>query len=151
VLLPERGPHSAREIVSALARAGIPRAMISNRGNALIAIRPIDMRDRPAVMHLARKIVNGSGLHVRQAGTSTVEICRPMLSKVFALKHLLALSAVPLRMTYIGDELESGNDQSIADLSRDTPEIKCLQVHGPAKTAYFIRTLATHLNRNGRH
>jgi 2-phospho-L-lactate transferase/gluconeogenesis factor (CofD/UPF0052 family) len=150
-LLERDGPYSAAAIVSALERVGIPRELISIRGNAVIAIRPIDRKDRAAVMSVASRIVKGSDLHVREAGTSTIEICKLALSKSVALKHLFSPSNGRPRITYIGDELECGNDQEIADLAREATEIKCLHVRSPAKTAFFIRTLTSHLNGHAKH
>jgi len=149
-LLPADGPYSAPALVSALERVGIPREMISIRGNAIIAIRPVERRDRAAVIGLARRIVNGSDLQVREVGTTTIEICKPALSKSVAVKHLFSPARGHARMTYVGDELECGNDQDIGDLSRETSGIKCLHVRSPAKTAYFIRTLTSHLNGHAR-
>lgn len=149
-LLPAEGSYSAPALVSALERVGIPREMISIRGNAIIAIRPVERRDRAAVICLARRIVSGSDLQVREAGTTTIEICKPALSKSAAVKHLFSPVSGQARITYVGDELECGNDQDIGDLSREMTDIKCLHVRSPAKTAYFIRTLTSHLNEHAR-
>jgi 2-phospho-L-lactate transferase/gluconeogenesis factor (CofD/UPF0052 family) len=150
-LLPQTGPHSATEIIAALRRAGIPDAKIENRGNAVIAIKPVDVDERRAVMSLARNILNGSDLHVVESGRTTIEIRKRALSKVLALQHLCSRSASGCRITYVGDELDSGNDHDIQQFATAEPRIKCLHVDSPAETAFFIFTLTGRLQRNAAH
>jgi len=137
------GLYSARDIVDALVRAGIPASKIENRGNAVIAIKPVPPEQRRAVMSLARNIVYGSDLIVRTCGTTTIEIHKPTLSKVWALKHLCDRPNPPT-ITYVGDECESGNDHDVHRFATEVTRIKCLHVDSPAKTAFFISTLIAH-------
>jgi 2-phospho-L-lactate transferase/gluconeogenesis factor (CofD/UPF0052 family) len=147
-MLPASGPHSAREIIDALIRAGIPASKIDNRGGAVIAIKPVAREDRRAVISLARSLILGSDLEVREAGTTTIEIRHPRLTKVDALR-LLRTERKPSTITYVGDECESGNDHDIAKLSLADAGLRCLRVNHPAITAFFIATLLSHLRKHG--
>ena len=98
-------------------------------------------------MSLARNLIYGSDLEVRECGRSTVEIRKPMLSKVWALRRLCAERNLPT-VTYIGDECESGNDHDIYEFASERPGLKCLNVAGPPKTAFFIATLLAHFRNH---
>lgn len=150
-MLPQAGAHCCREVIDALKRAGIPESKIENRGNVLIAIRPLDPSIRQAVVSLARNIVRDSGLEVRESGTTTVEIYNPALSKIHALKYLCKEYSDLPKITYVGDECDSGNDYEVKEFSTKEPRIKCLQVDSPAKTAFFIYTLIANLENNAQH
>ncbi|MDY6948700.1 MAG: hypothetical protein SXG53_23610, partial [Pseudomonadota bacterium] len=141
----------AGAIIDSLRRAGIPNSKIENRGDAIIAIRPIDPDQRHAVVCLARSIVEGHGLEVREAGRTTVEIRRPDLSKVPALRHMWATQPHLFKLTYVGDECDAGNDQDVAALANDHAGLKCLHVNSPAHTAFFIATLIARLKDHGKH
>lgn len=148
-VLPSDGQHSARCIIDGLTRAGIPAWKIEDRGNAVIAIKPIAKEQRRTVISLARHLVYGSDLEVRECGRTTIEIRKPTLSKICALKHLCAGERPPT-ITYVGDECDSGNDRDILRLSTEGSGIKCLHVDGPAKTAFFVSTLISHLGNGSR-
>jgi len=150
-LLPESGRFSAAAIIAALFRAGIPESRIENRGNAVIAIRPVSPDEKRAVISLARSIVRDSDLQVEQVGRTTVEIRRRTLSKVLALQNLCKRPTTGLRITYVGDELHSGNDSDIRRLSTEDPRIRCLHVGSPAQTAFFIYTLTGRLQSDALH
>lgn len=150
-LLPESGRLSAAEIIAALRRAGIPETRIENRGNAVIAIRPVGPDERRAVMSLARNIVRDSDLQVEQVGRTTVEIRRQTLSKVLALQNLCKRPTTGPRITYVGDELHNGNDHDIQKFSTVEPRIRCLHVGSPAQTAFFIYTLTGRLQSDALH
>jgi 2-phospho-L-lactate transferase/gluconeogenesis factor (CofD/UPF0052 family) len=150
-LLPTAGPHSVDNIINNLLGAGIPACKIHNRGNAVIAIRPVDHGSRQTLMGVVQRILGGSSLEVRERGTTTIEICRPELSKAWALMHLRASSPVSPRITYVGDECESGNDRDIEQLASKETGVNCLRVDSPAKTAFFISTLITYLTENAVH
>jgi hypothetical protein len=77
-----------------------------------------------------------------------VEICKPELSKVYALKHLCEISGANRKITYVGDEFDCGNDADSAQHANHDSNVKCLHVDGPAKTGFFIATLIAHLTRN---
>ena len=151
VLLNASQHTDAGVIIGSLRRAGIPDAKIENRGDAVIAIRPIDPDRRHAVVCLARSIVEGHGLEVREAGRTTVEIRRPALSKVPALRHLWATQPQLSKVTYVGDECDAGNDRDVAALAKEHAGLNCLHVNGPAHTAFFIATLIARLKDHGKH
>jgi 2-phospho-L-lactate transferase/gluconeogenesis factor (CofD/UPF0052 family) len=147
-LLPTEGPYSVDRLIDNLQKAGIPFSKINNRANALIAIKPLDADDRRRVIVLIRRMINGSRLHVRECGKTTIEICKPELSKALVLHYLRADATLHPTITYVGDELDSGNDHDVQKFSRREPGIKCLHVHTPAKTAFFISTLIAHLSQS---
>lgn len=151
VLLHAHGGADVGGIIDSLRRAGIPDSKIENRGDAVIAIRPVDPDRRHAVVCLARSIVEGYGLEVREAGRTTVEIRCPTLSKVPALKYVWATQPHLSKVTYIGDECDAGNDQDIAALASERAGLKCLHVNGPAHTAFFIAMLIARLKNHGKH
>jgi 2-phospho-L-lactate transferase/gluconeogenesis factor (CofD/UPF0052 family) len=138
-------------IINLLRRAGIDDAKIDNRGDAIIAIKPIDPGQRNAVTRLARSIVQRYGLEVRESGRTTIEIRHPGLSKAPALKHLWATRPHISKITYIGDECDTGNDHDIATLADARSELRCLRVSDPSYTAFFIATLITCLIDHGKH
>lgn len=144
--LPTTGPYCPTRVIESLLRVGVPLSKIDNRGNALIAIKPISADYRHALFSLVQHILRGSKLKVRESGKTTIEIYNSGLSKVCALKHLHTTSPTPLRITYVGDELESGNDRDIRELETAARNVKCLHVSSPAKTAFFVSTLLTRLN-----
>lgn len=151
VLLNARQGADVGRIIDSLQRAGIPDSKIENRGGAVIAIRPIDPDRRYALVRLALSIVEGCGLEVREAGRTTVEIRCPTISKVPALKHLWATRPHVFKVTYIGDECDTGNDQDIAALANEHAGLRCLHVNGPAITAFFISTLIAALKDHDKH
>jgi 2-phospho-L-lactate transferase/gluconeogenesis factor (CofD/UPF0052 family) len=149
-LLPTTGPHSVQRIIDELTHGGIPREKIENRGNALIAIKPIEPAHRPALVSFVRNLLYGSDLEVRESGRTTVEIHNRALSKLSVLTHLSAGPNKPATITYVGDECECGNDHAIALLAKENSRVRCLPVTGPADTAFFIHAL-TSLLRDGTH
>jgi hypothetical protein len=149
--LPRHGPYGANGIISALLRVGVSPDTIENRGDALIAVKPVAVDDRESLICLLQHVVEGSGLEVREVGTTTVEICRPTLSKSCALRYFYESCGRFLKVTYIGDEFNSGNDRDIAELSSTQAELKCLHVESPTKTAFFISVLIEHLTRDVQH
>jgi 2-phospho-L-lactate transferase/gluconeogenesis factor (CofD/UPF0052 family) len=150
-LLPEAGPHSAAAIIESLRSAGVPSAKIDNRGNALIAIKPVECGERRALISFIRHMVDGSNLHARECGRTTVEICRTTLSKSHTLKELRGGNPTMRTLTYIGDEFDSGNDRDIVEFATHGTGLRCLCVVDPAETGFFIRTLLLHLGKNGKH
>lgn len=141
--LPSSGPRSAAKIIEALTRAGVPASKIHNRGNAVVAIRPIDREHRGALICLAHSIVYGSDLEVRECGRSTVEIRKPTLSKLPTLKCLCTGGDCPI--TYVSDEYECSNEREVHRFAAENEGLRCLKVGGPPKTAFFIATLLAHL------
>jgi 2-phospho-L-lactate transferase/gluconeogenesis factor (CofD/UPF0052 family) len=147
-LLPTSGVHCVERIIEALLRAGIPLASMENRGNALIAIKPVAPNDRPAIMSLVRHILAGSDLQVRNTGKTTIEICKPNLSKIWSVRSIFGRFQGSLKMTYVGDECVSGNDHDVETLTKERPGSRCLRVKNPTETAFFICSLITHLTSN---
>ena len=147
-LLPETGPFSADGLITGLTRAGVAATKIDNRGNAVIAIKPVEPAQREALMSLVRHLLRGSDLQVRACGTTTIEIRKPTLSKTSALRHLCEVSVGPPRITYVGDELDEGNDRDVRDFARAQGNVRCLHVASLAETAFFIATLIDHLQHH---
>ena len=86
--LPTEGPNRATEIVLKLREIGIASEKIHHRGNALIAVKPIEPNRREELTVQIRHALRDSSLQARQVGKTTIEICKPELSKLFALKHI---------------------------------------------------------------
>jgi 2-phospho-L-lactate transferase/gluconeogenesis factor (CofD/UPF0052 family) len=147
-LLPASGAYAVERVIEGLLRAGLPFSSIENRGNALIAIKPVAPDDRSAVVSLVRHILAGSDLQVRSSGKTTIEICKPTLSKVWSVRSLFDRFDETLKLTYVGDECASGNDHDIETLTRAHSESRCLRVRSPTETAFFIHALITHLRSN---
>lgn len=139
-------------IISALKDAGIPLSKIENRGSAIVSIKPIDPEYRPIVQNLVSIIVDKYWNYVvRSAGRTTIEICHPELSKLDAIEYIFEHNK-PKTITYVGDELDSGNDAVVRKLAEHTPGLKCLHVPDPVTTAFFIMTLtATIKDKNVSH
>ena len=150
-LLSDDGGNEATRIVSSLLRAGISRDHVEIRADAVIAIRPVDDKSRRGILCLVRRLISGSRLIVRERGTTTIEICRAALSKSHALRQICRRTPADQSITYVGEELKSGNDHDIAGLGSEEPKLRCLHVDSPAKTAFFIATfiewLQTHHRR----
>lgn len=148
VLLVTVGLHSTLAIVEALVRIGIPRDKIDIRGNAIVAIRPVEQADREALLRVVQYFLDGTGLEIRERGKTTLEVCKVGLSKSHALKYLCVNGNRPSKITYVGDEFESGNDRDVKEMASYEMPVKCLHVNGPAKTAFFFATLLAHLRSN---
>lgn len=125
-------------IYETLITIGIPLSKIENRGNAVIAIKPLDPSLRKAVSVAIRHELNFP-IHVENpicvtcTGRSTIEISRKDLSKKFAVKQLAKKSIV-----YIGDEFnKSGNDRVVLGMDN----VKCLKVNSTAMTNAFLKAL----------
>jgi len=150
-LLPKAGQHSASTLLDTLRKARIQASTIQNRGNALIAIKPVRSESRRALFYMVSHLIQGSGLTVRASGTTTVEICLPSLSKVHAINHVLGTSTDARRLVYVGDECRGGNDSEVFSLSLNSSEVRCLGVNNPAMTAFFLLTLVQFLSENVEH
>lgn len=133
-----------RMVISSLLSNGIPFAKIENRGDVVVAIKPIDQEYRPIVFNLVRMIVQNSGfdLEVKQTGRTTIEISRNNLTKVAAVNHIISTEN-PTNITFVGDEMHEGNDASV--MNANIPGVKCLAVKNPPHTAFFLATLAARL------
>jgi len=147
-LLPTDGAHSIPRIIAALIRIGVPDSKIENRGNAVIAIKPLEGDERDTLVILIEHLLKDTDLKVRLNGKTTVEICHPELSKVHALKKLLGAATQGSKITFVGDELDKGNDQDIMQLTAGQGAIRCLRVRNPTKTAFFISTLIAQIQVN---
>jgi hypothetical protein len=114
----------------------ISPAKIENRANTVIAIRPIDLEYIEIVYRYYKQAFAGYSLVVEKAGRSTIHIQKLGVNKSVAMKDIL--SGFDGTITYVGDELDCGNDEVIADMAIGIPRLKCLSVKNPVKTAYFI-------------
>lgn len=131
-------PRTAQIVMSMLNEHGIPMAKMENRGDAMIAIKPVDENYRDCIVNLAKLLLKDDNIQVRAAGRSTVEIVSAKLSKASAIKHILD-SSPGGKVTYIGDELDNGNDNPVLVLSETNPNLICMHVSSPAKTALFLK------------
>jgi hypothetical protein len=139
-LLKKNSIEGIDNIMFTLRDNGIPLSKIENRGDVMVSIKPIDEEYRPAIIALVTQLIKGTDLIVRSAGRTTVEICSPALSKLSAVEYVLN-SPGTMSVTYVGDELDSGNDYPIYTLSQSNPKVKCLSVYSPSKTAFFLTAL----------
>lgn len=124
------------DIIRSLRRHHVPLSKIENRGNALVTIKPVDEEYRGMVLELVKMAIKGPGIVVRASGRTTIEIARHDLSKVDAIVDLEKTLA-PNYITYVGDELDSGNDSVV----RGMPGVACLHVKNPVQTAFFTQIL----------
>ena len=134
------------------ARMGIPRIKVENRGDAMIAIKPIDQEYRSALVNfLALLKTTGAlpqNLRIQATGRSTIELKKANLSKEICVRHIID-SLGHSDITYVGDEFHpGGNDYDVANIG-----VKCLKVRTPIDTALFIHCLGAKINvesgRNG--
>ena len=130
----------ADKIIDILREHNISLSKIENRGNAMIAIRPIESDYRPMVLELVRLIVNMPGVIVKASGRTTIEISKHNLSKVDAIFDLQREGNKII--TYVGDELDSGNDSVVKNIQG----VQCLHVKNPVHTAFFTTVLVRYLN-----
>jgi hypothetical protein len=159
------GPLSARNILHFLQSEGITGGKLENRGDVMIAIKPIDPEYRPIIVKYIKATVCGNptdesrfNITVRTAGRSTIEICNKNLSKQFAMNYILENKWThdrwnPLldtrqsedhrikQVTYVGDELYNGNDEPIREMAETDKRIKWLNVNSIGHTVIFMRAL----------
>jgi 2-phospho-L-lactate transferase/gluconeogenesis factor (CofD/UPF0052 family) len=134
---------TAENLIDELIEFGIPSMKIENRHNALISIKPIDPEYKTLVISFITKILYDNELNwvVQAAGRTTVEIKKPTLSKVAAIKHKINVCGNKT-ITYVGDEMNNGNDACVKEYQEWWPQyVKCLHTTGPAMTAFFLKTL----------
>lgn len=141
------GEFGSIAIIEKLRNAGISISKIENRGDVMLSIKPIDPEYRQSILNLVSLILKNSGLVVKSAGRTTIEICKPGLSKTQAVKYILA-EANGKNITYVGDELDSGNDYPVANLSTLHNNLKCLKVKSPTDTAFFLKVLEITCEKN---
>jgi 2-phospho-L-lactate transferase/gluconeogenesis factor (CofD/UPF0052 family)/hydroxymethylpyrimidine pyrophosphatase-like HAD family hydrolase len=133
---------TSNQIIKNLLQNGFQYSKIENRGGAMICIKPVNEEYRDICINLVKHILeklHRPNLVVKPAGRTTIEINNYALSKQDAVKHVLKSGVKSI--TYVGDELESGNDWPVAQLNDD--RVKCLKVKDPAETAFFLTTLLT--------
>lgn len=135
-------------VMNRLKEAGIPVAKIENRGDTVIAIKPIDPEYRDSITRLLELIFMGdtykNSWNVIPTGRTTIEICKTGISKVVAVKHLLDENTNG-KVVFVGDELDYGNDFCIKEFARTNSRLSCLKVKSPAQTAWLIQTLLDNL------
>lgn len=134
---------SADALKRVLIQNGIPVEKIENRGDVMVSIKPIDEVYRNMVLSLTRLITEDLGLIARATGRTTIDITRPGLSKVPAVKYVLDNSDSKVTMTYVGDEVISGNDQPVAEMNDH--RVKCFNTSGPAETALLLIATLSHI------
>jgi 2-phospho-L-lactate transferase/gluconeogenesis factor (CofD/UPF0052 family) len=127
-------------LLQLLAQHGISMSKLENRGNAMVSIRPVDREYRDAVFHLARLLVDES-LHVEMTGRTTVEISNGKVSKRWAVLHQAKQYQ---SITYVGDEIESGNDAFISQMASE--HLKVVPVSTPTETAFFLMAVISTSN-----
>lgn len=135
------GTTSAQNIISALCASGIPAAKIENRRGVMLSIKPIDPEYRQVVHSLVQHIVGPSGLEVRTAGRTTIEISSPFVNKRAAVQDVRSKIGPRDFIVFVGDEFDSGNDAPVLDMSKTDAGIKCLKVKSPADTLLFFSAL----------
>jgi len=131
---------TANLIIKNLLESGFQYSKIENRGNAMICIKPINEEYREIAINLIKHVLEKLQLNtlvVKPTGRTTIEIHNRVLSKQDAVKHVLKSRVKSI--TYVGDELETGNDWPVAQLNDD--RVKCLKVRDPAETAFFLTTV----------
>lgn len=135
----------ADKIVDTLRAHHIPLAKIENRGNAMIAIKPIENDYRPMVLDLVNLVIDVPGVVAKESGRTTIEIAKYNLSKVDAILDLQSQGHRVI--TYVGDELDNGNDAVV----RSIKGVQCLHVKNPAHTAFFTSILTGYLSSITKH
>jgi 2-phospho-L-lactate transferase/gluconeogenesis factor (CofD/UPF0052 family) len=139
---------AAETIIEDLRSIGIPTAKIENRGNAVIAIKPIDPEYRTIVANLIRTKIAPEMVH--ESGRTTVEISKDGVSKDAAILQMLSKLDHDEQLVFVGDEFEGGNDEAIRVLAEAQDKIKCLPVNSPTDTAlFFIALLGSEKITNG--
>jgi 2-phospho-L-lactate transferase/gluconeogenesis factor (CofD/UPF0052 family) len=136
-------------VMMRLKEAGIPVAKIENRGDTVIAIKPIDAEYRDSITRLLELTFlsqNGNEKNswaITPSGRTTIEISKSGISKARAIEELLASTFEPI--VFIGDELDYGNDFCIKELAQKNIQLSCLKVRSPIHTAWLINTLLDNL------
>ena len=124
----------------------IPQVKVENRGDAMIAIKPIDAEYRGGIVNFFETLkligVVPKNIRVQATGRSTIELKKSYLSKSICVNHLVkTLNCEPQQITYVGDEFyPGGNDYDVAAIG-----VKCLNVASPVDTALFLSSLSIKL------
>ncbi|AVH84930.1 hypothetical protein RsoM2USA_1 [Ralstonia phage RsoM2USA] len=130
-------------LVQKIASLGIHSAKIRVRGNAMVSIKPLDPEYRQSVMVGLKFLLQGyewyDHLKIRITGRTTIDISSVGLDKQSALYDESFLKLNASEITYLGDELERGNDECMKT------KAKCLPVNSVADTNAFLKMLNTHL------
>jgi len=132
------------QLVWRLRDAGIQFYKIEIRGGVMISIKPIEQEYRKPILTLVKMILAefvNIELVAKLSGRTTIEIAHKDISKADALRSILQQPNVT-SITYVGDELLSGNDSPIAMLAQQDSRIKTLNVSSPSQTAFFLKTLS---------
>jgi hypothetical protein len=130
--------YNIQKIFSLLQSHGIPYSKIENRGDVMVCIKPISEEYRTIAFNLIKLLLKDSDLVVREAGRSTIEICKDSLSKKHAVIDVLNSGVKSI--TYVGDEIECGNDADVEELHDN--RVACLRVKNPVETAFFLTILS---------
>ena len=116
-------------IIKFLTKIKIPLSKIQNRGNAIIAIKPIANEYRPMLAELLE--LKFPLFEVKITGRSTVELCKEGLNKSILIKVL----GQPV--TYVGDE-PWGNDREVAN----QPNVTFVHVNNVNDTNMLLKVLS---------
>lgn len=135
-------PLQVDGIIRTLRFHHIPVSKIENRGNVMIAIKPIDSEYRNMILELVKMVIDQPGISVKAAGRTTIEIMRDNVSKLDAIIDIKKCHN-PNRITYVGDEIEHGNDSVVKNM----PGVNCLNVKNPSQTAFFTQVLLVSLDK----
>lgn len=135
------GSRSVSAITQALRLAGIPTAKVENRGNVMMSIKPIDPEYRDIVRNLAAHVLKPTGLRVKAAGRTTIEIADANISKEPAVLRVLEEVGAEGTIVFVGDEFDYGNDREVALIAANDKRVKCLRINNPADTALFLSAL----------
>lgn len=120
--------EEVKTIMNIIIECDIPISKVQNRGNAIIAIKPIANEYRKIIAKLiALKLPE---YEVKINGRSTVEINKHGMNKSIFLKTIAG------RLTFIGDEPE-GNDAVL----RNNPKVDFLEVKDVNETNMFLEVL----------
>lgn len=120
--------EEVKTIMNILIECDIPISKVQNRGNAIIAIKPIENEYRKIIAKLIG--LKLPEYEVKINGRSTVEINKHGMNKSIFLKTIAG------RLTFIGDEPE-GNDAVL----RNNPKVDFLEVKNVNETNMFLRVL----------
>ena len=133
------GTKTADKLISELRLGGIPAAKIENRGDVMLAIKPIDPEYREITRNLSARILVDNGLAAKSAGRTSIEIANKYVSKEAAVKHVLSSLDPGETIVFVGDEFDGqGNDRCVKVLANQDARIKCLAVKSPSDTAFFF-------------
>lgn len=144
-------------IKNVIAECGIDMSKVTNKANASIAIKPIIPEYREAINQLLNiKLEDAfndystlSTIHSTLTGKTTIEINKES-DKTYAVKKHINECDVdynnicgvrPIKVVYVGDEGNNGNDRCIVELAKEDERLVFLPVSNPRDTLIYLSTL----------